>query len=423
MSLKSINLSITFVIVIFNYAICQNNALNLDNSTSPDYVHISNSPLIGNNNFTIEFHAKTNISGTSLYNRAIGFQSFELDIAINNNVLYIFDEAWYNTGTAISNGIWYHIAITFNNGTLTVYVDGSNVFSLSNRAFNFTSQFFRIGAKQGSVTTNTSWNGEIDELRFWTKSLSQTEIQNVNNCELIGNELCLGGYWNFNQGTAGGNNSGETTLNDLHSNNNDGTLTNFTLSGSTSNWVTSVAGISGSCSNVMCSALPVDLIEFAGNVYNKGVNLKWITANELNNLGFDIQKSNNGRYWQVIDFIEGKGTTNEINEYQYQDSNPYSGINYYRLRQIDYDGQYNYSDIAIVRYEGNGESSIYPNPATSEVTITITEPTTLQIMDVYGRVLINQNIPEGQNTINLSELPVGILIFMLGDQRYKVMKE
>ncbi|MBK8056289.1 MAG: T9SS type A sorting domain-containing protein [Saprospiraceae bacterium] len=85
---------------------------------------------------------------------------------------------------------------------------------------------------------------------------------------------------------------------------------------------------------------------------------------------------------------------------------------------MDYNGKYSYSDIVSVRYNGNGETSIYPNPASSEVTITTTQPTSVQIMDVYGKVLKNQDISEGQNTINLSELPYGILIFVVGDQRF-----
>ncbi|MBK9737728.1 MAG: T9SS type A sorting domain-containing protein [Saprospiraceae bacterium] len=90
---------------------------------------------------------------------------------------------------------------------------------------------------------------------------------------------------------------------------------------------------------------------------------------------------------------------------------------------MDYDGKYSYSDIASVIYDGTGETNIYPNPATSEVNISTTEPTSVQVMDVYGMVLLNRDISDGQNTINLSTLPAGILVFVVGDQRYKVLKE
>lgn len=76
-----------------------------------------------------------------------------------------------------------------------------------------------------------------------------------------------------------------------------------------------------------------------------------------------------------------------------------------------------------MRYDGDGETSIYPKSATSEVTISTTEPTSVQVMDVYSRVLTKEDISEGQNTVEISELPSGILIFVVGNQRYKVFKE
>jgi hypothetical protein len=84
---------------------------------------------------------------------------------------------------------------------------------------------------------------------------------------------------------------------------------------------------------------------------------------------------------------------------------------------------FSYSYIASVRYNGNGETSIYPIPVSSEVTISTTEPTFLQIIDVFGRVLTEHYISEGQNTINLSTIRTGILIFVVGDQRFKVLKD
>jgi len=158
-------------------------------------------------------------------------------------------------------------------------------------------------------------------------------------------------------------------------------------------------------------------------IHNNQTEITWSVATQQNNENYIIEHSPDSRSFSSIGEITGDGTSNETKDYEYIHTSPSLGINYYRIKQVDYDGQYSYSDIASVRYDGNGESSIYPNPTASEVTVTITEPTTLQIMDIYGRVLISQNIPEGQNTINLSELPAGILIFMLGDQRYKVLKE
>jgi hypothetical protein len=130
----------------------------------------------------------------------------------------------------------------------------------------------------------------------------------------------------------------------------------------------------------------------------------WSVATQINNEKYIIEHSNNGKDFSPIGEITGDGTNSETKQYEYIHSSPSIGINYYRIKQMDYDGQYSYSDIASVRYDGGGETNIYPNPATSEVTIITTAPTSLQIMDIYGRVLSKQDISEGQNTINLAEL-------------------
>jgi hypothetical protein len=156
---------------------------------------------------------------------------------------------------------------------------------------------------------------------------------------------------------------------------------------------------------------------------DKRLHLEWSVATQLNNEKYLIEHSKDGSNFSSIGEIAGDGTSNKTKHYEYIHTSPSIGINYYRIKQVDYDGQYSYSDIARVRYNGYGESSIYPNPATSEVTIAITQPTTLKIMDVYGRVFINQAISEGQNTINLSELASGFYVFLVGDQRHKVLKE
>ena len=153
------------------------------------------------------------------------------------------------------------------------------------------------------------------------------------------------------------------------------------------------------------------------------IDLSWSNATQINNEKYIIEHGIDGRTFSLTGEIAGDGTTNETKHYKYIHTSPSIGMNYYRIKQVDYDGMYSYSDIASVRYDGGGKISIYPNPATSEVTITTTAPTSMQIMDVYGKVHSKQEISEGQNTINLAELPKGILIFVVGDQRYRVLKE
>lgn len=174
---------------------------------------------------------------------------------------------------------------------------------------------------------------------------------------------------------------------------------------------------------VISNPLPVEYYNILVSITNFYIKITWSVASQLNNDKYIIEHSKDGRNFSPIGEIAGDGTSTEIKHYKYIHRSPSIGMNYYRIKQVDYDGKYSYSDIVSVRYEGNGETSIYPNPATSEVTITATEPSSMQIFDVYGRILLNKDIYDGQNTINLSELPTGIFIFVVGDQRFKVLRE
>ena len=147
------------------------------------------------------------------------------------------------------------------------------------------------------------------------------------------------------------------------------------------------------------------------------------TAIQISNEKYFIEHSKYGRTFSPIGEIAGNGTSNETKHYEYIHASPSIGTNYYRIKQVDYDGKYSYSDIARVRYEEESNISIYPNSTTSVVNITASVQTTLQIIDVYGRVIMKQEISEGQNTIDLSELPSGIFIFVVGDLKFMVLKE
>ena len=180
--------------------------------------------------------------------------------------------------------------------------------------------------------------------------------------------------------------------------------------------------------NLLCifqTVLPVTWLSSpTATIKNKFSQISWSVASQVNNSHFIIEHSSDGKSYSEIGKVHGHGNTSETKHYTYIHETPSIGINYYRIKQVDYDGQSSYSDVASVVYESDGgDVRIYPNPASSEVTISTTEPTSVQVMDMYGRVLINQDISEGQNTLEISELPSGILIFVVGDQRFKVLKE
>lgn len=88
------------------------------------------------------------------------------------------------------------------------------------------------------------------------------------------------------------------------------------------------------------------------------INLSRSIATQLNNVKYIIEHSKDGRNFLPIGKIAGDGTTNETKHYEYIHKSPSIGMNYYRIKQVDYDGKYSYSDIASVRYEGNSNINI-----------------------------------------------------------------
>lgn len=296
------------------------------------------------------------------------------------------------SSASITDNQWHHVAATKDgSGNVTLYIDGvqdgTGVDILPYVNSNST-----IGER---ISTNSGhFNGNIDEVRIWNISRTQTAIQSTMNQELVGNESGLIAYYNFNQGIAEGNNAGVTTLNDGTSNGNNGTLTDFALIGSTSNWVASNA------------FLPVELISFGANLLSERIKLNWITASELNNSGFEIQKSENGADWEIISFTEGRGASIEINEYEYTDRTPFSGINYYRLKQIDFDGAFEYSKVIEVNFSKERKLQFYPNPANDKIKIGGIEEGEIVIMDHFGRTILQTNYKGSE--LDISDLANGL---------------
>jgi len=121
--------------------------------------------------------------------------------------------------------------------------------------------------------------------------------------------------------------------------------------------------------------VPVELVSFSAESNSNIVTLSWTTSTETNNSGFEIQRKSID--WERIGFIEGSGTTTEENSYSFADENLSSGIYQYRLKQIDYDGSFEFSDIVEVEIISPIEFSLkqnYPNPFNPTTTIQYSIP-------------------------------------------------
>jgi Leucine-rich repeat (LRR) protein len=146
---------------------------------------------------------------------------------------------------------WQHLALIKDSTRVSVYINGTLADTVYHpNPVNYDgNQFLRLG-KHGYGGRN--WSGEMDEVRLWRKALCQTEIQARLNCELSGTQNGLLGYYKFNQGTVGCDNTAETVLKDETGQHN-GTLKNFSLKDTITNYT--LGKVSGTCSNNVSNGL------------------------------------------------------------------------------------------------------------------------------------------------------------------------
>lgn len=175
-----------------------------------------------------------------------------------NLICGFYDNGWIATnGVAVTLNQWQHVACTYDQQNIKLYVNGAVVATAAATA--------ALPAGDGDWYLGRRWDadelytGRIDEVRIWNRALSAGEIANSMNCEPSGTASGLVARYGFNQGTALADNSSITSLTDSSSDANNGTLTNFALSGSTSNWVAPGSAASG----VACVAAPE--IDVQGN--------------------------------------------------------------------------------------------------------------------------------------------------------------
>lgn len=164
--------------------------------------------------------------------------------------------------------------------------------------------------------------------------------------------------------------------------------------------------------------VPVELVSFSYNLLNGSVNLNWITATEINNRGFEIERarllSSNYEWtsWESIGFVPGFGTTTEPKSYSFSDNEVSDGIYSYRLKQIDMNGQYEYSDAIEIDITTPNKFSLkqnYPNPFNPKTSIRYTigskQFVTLKVYDILGNeiaTLVNEEKPAGEYEVEFS---------------------
>lgn len=146
--------------------------------------------------------------------------------------------------------------------------------------------------------------------------------------------------------------------------------------------------------------LPIVLISFTAEIDNTSVKLEWQTESELNNDYFTIERSTNGLDFEVLGEVPGSGNSNVLRSYDYFDDNPVTGTSYYRLKQTDFDGKYEYSGLIAVNFDKDDDGictlKVYPNPCVGTCTIQLEDcpladnQVDVELYDAFGKKITNR---------------------------------
>lgn len=163
-------------------------------------------------------------------------------------------------------------------------------------------------------------------------------------------------------------------------------------------------------------ALPIELIRFQGKENPDNIQLDWTSASELNSSHFDVMHSTDGFSFKSIARVNAAGTTNQNSNYQYKHYNPDNGINYYRLKQIDTDATYSFSNIISVNFKTEELIHIVPNPTSGVLTIQIEDLPEMgmiqcKIINELGQPVFDDLISNGK--LDISMLAEGVYFLQI----------
>jgi hypothetical protein len=176
---------------------------------------------------------------------------------------------------------------------------------------------------------------------------------------------------------------------------------------------------------IVCFPLPVNFVSFDVAKNNQTAVLDWVTNNETNSASFDIERSIDAVNFKSIGNVPSKNLTIE-NAYTYTDMYPVAGVNYYRLKQIDLNGEYRYTEVKSLLFNDGTDIKVFPNPTQHEVSVYIEnfkKPITAKLLNQVGQVVKELQLKQQSSTISMDELPKGIYFLIIQGQVTKVVKE
>lgn len=210
--------------------------------------------------------------------------------------------------------------------------------------------------------------------------------------------------------------SNSVYLRDLYTN----TLINLRTNSTYTFTITSNAASKGNRFQIITgdpSLLPVKWLSVSAHAQNEDVIVKWSTASEKNNAGFVVERSADTKQWETSGLVASAGNGNMVNNYNFKDAGAFSSsanMLYYRVKQMDKNGDFSYSDVISVSNENTPKAviSVYPNPAKDIIHINSTSlsaTTHVEIHDLYGKLYFSGEFnTDIESTVNVQSLPAGV---------------
>jgi len=188
----------------------------------------------------------------------------------------------------------------------------------------------------------------------------------------------------------------------------------------------------GNCNGTTCNGassdvpLPVELMQFSATTLNNYILIKWETAYEEDNAGFEIERSKDGNNWQGLAFVKGQGTSLKNYLYKWVDETPSKVSNYYRLKQVDVDGKYKYSKITVASFNGEASTlTLAPNPTSGLLYYQIPEEVEIKqiiLIDALGRSVFTTSDIDGSVSLNHLSSGLYTIIFEMDSGNFQVSK-
>ncbi|MDX1908232.1 MAG: LamG-like jellyroll fold domain-containing protein [Bacteroidia bacterium] len=372
-------------------------------------------PAVTLNNLTVLRENGIILTGNVTVNNTLTMTNTQINVS---DFFLILNSAATISGTFSANNKI--VAETLNGGVRKFYSGtGSFLFPIGDQTgyytpitLNFTSGSFASGYAQVSLQilkqpNNPSATHYIN--RYWTVSASgitsfSCDITAIyDEFDIVGDEdEYWGGKWDG---------SAWALMNECDP------LTN-TITGTVSSFSDFTAG--------EAAEFPVEWLSFTAAVQSGGIQLDWATATETNADRFELERSGDTRDWSVVSRHKAAGNSSDVRTYSTLDETPLAGANYYRLRQVDLDGKFSYSNVVSAAWD-RPVMQVYPNPTSSELYLgNLSGRTLVTIQDMSGRTLHRADTDAGELRLDVSQYPAGSYVLMIkskGKKPYSLIWE